>query len=111
MKKLKKDLQAVNREIKTLANKVKKMIAAVDKIEKPGAIKKPVTKRPTAKKPAKLSAVATVLDLIQGSQKGIDTATLVKKAGFANAKIHTIIYNLKKQGKVKSEKRGIYVKA
>ena len=112
MKNLKKELQAVNKEIKTLANKVAKLIDAVDKFEKPKITKKIAVKKPAVvKKPVKLSAIATVLGLIQGSQKGIDTATLIKKTGFANAKIHTIVYNLKKQGKVKSEKRGIYVKA
>lgn len=111
MKNLKKDLQAVSREIKALTKKVENLITTVNKIEKPAAIKKKVTKKPAAKKPAKLSAVATILDLIQGLPEGIDTATLVKKTGFANAKIHTIVYNLKKQGKVKSEKKGFYVKA
>ena len=39
------------------------------------------------------------------------TSTLKKKTGFADHKIHTIIYNLKKQGKIKSVGRGVYVKA
>ncbi len=91
MKNLKKDLLDVNRQIKALTKKVENLIAAVDKIEKPGAIKKSVTKESAANKPVRLSAIASVLGLIQGSQKGIDTATLVKKTGFANAKIHTII--------------------
>ena len=111
MKNLKKDLQAVNKEIKALSNKVVKLIDAVDKFEKPKITEKMADKKPAvAKKTKKLSAVATVLGLIQGSPEGIDTATLIKKTGFANAKIHTIVYKLKKQGKVKSEKRGIYVK-
>ncbi len=112
MTNLKKDLQAVNKKIKTLANKVKKIIVEIEKLETGKPAKKVVVKKPAiVKKPKKLSAVATVLGLIQGSPEGIDTATLIKKTGFANAKIHPIVYNLKKQGKVKSEKRGIYVKA
>ena len=111
MKNLKKDLQAVNKEIKTLANKVKKIIVEVEKLETEKPTKKVVVKKPAvAKKTKKLSAIATVLELIQESLEGIDTAALVKKTGFANAKIHTIVYNLKKQGKVKSEKKGFYVK-
>jgi len=111
MKSLKKDLQAVNKEIKTLANKVKKIIVEVEKLETGKPAKKVVVKKPAvAKKPAKLSAVATVLELIQESLEGIDTATLAKKIGFAKTKIHTIVYKLKKQGKVKSEKKGFYVK-
>jgi len=112
MTNLKKDLQAVNREIKTLTHKVKKMIVAVEKSETGKPAKNVVSKKPAAaKKAKKLSAVAIVLGLIQGSQNGIDTATLIKKTGFTNAKIHMNVYKLKKQGKVKSEKRGIYVKA
>jgi len=112
MKNLKKDLQAVNKEIKTLTNKVKKMIVAVEKSETGKPAKKVVVKKPAVvKRATKLSAIATVLGLIQRSRNGIDTATLIKRTGFTNAKIHTLVYNLKKQGKVKSEKRGIYVKA
>ncbi len=111
MKNLKKDLQAVNKEIKTLVNKVQKIIVEVEKLETGKPAKKVVTKKPAVtKKTKKLSAITNVLGLIQGSPEGIDTATLVKKTGFANAKIHTIVYNLKKQGKVKSEKKGFYVK-
>ena len=111
MKNLKKDLQAVNKEIKTLSNKVKKMIVAVEKLETGKPAKKVVVKKSVVvKKATKMSAIAIVLELIQGSPEGIDTAILIKKTGFANAKIHTIVYKLKKQGKVKSEKRGIYVK-
>ena len=112
MKNLKKDLQAVNKEIKTLTNKVKKMIVAVEKSETRKPTKKVVVKKPAvAKKMKKLSASGTVLGLIQGSPEGIETATLKKMTGFANAKIHMTVYKLKKQGKIKSEKRGIYVKA
>ena len=109
MKNLKKNLLVVNRELKTLANKVQKIIMKVEKLETGKPVKKVVAKKPAAAK--KISAVATVLGLIQGSPEGIDTATLVKKTGFASAKIHTIVYNLKKQGKVKSGKKGFYMKA
>ena len=91
---------------------VKKLIVEIEKFETGKPPKKVAAKKPAvAKKTKKLSAVATVLGLIQGSPKGIDTATLIKMTGFANAKIHMTVYKLKKQGKVKSEKRGIYVKA
>ena len=85
MKNLKKNLQAVNREIKALAKKVDRMVVAVGKLEKPKAVKaKPVkktvakaktvkkvaakkapvkkvaVKKPAAKKPVKLTAADTV---------------------------------------------------
>jgi len=38
-------------------------------------------------------------------------ATLEKKTGFEGRKIRDIIFRLRKQGKIKSERKGIYVKA
>ena len=130
-KNLKKDLQAVNREIKALSKKVEKVIVAVDKLEKTKAVKatpvkkvvvkkpavkaKPVrkaaVKKPAAKKTAQLSAVDTVLGFIKRSKKGIDTATLMKKTGFDQKKVYNIIYKLNKLGKIKSVGKGVYLKA
>ena len=129
MKNLKKNLQSVNKELKALAKKVDKIVVAVGKLEKPKAAKKPkaqavkrkpvkktvakkvVVKKPAAKKPAKLTAVDTLLALIRKSRKGVDTATLKKKTGFIDYKIHNIVYKLKQQGKIKSVGRGVYLKA
>jgi len=36
---------------------------------------------------------------------------LEKKTGFVGRKIRDIIFRLRKQGKIKSERKGIYVKA
>jgi len=68
-------------------------------------------KKAVAKKPAKLSASGTVLAIVKRSRKGIDTVALRKKTGLEGRKIRDIIYRLKKQGKIKSERKGIYVKA
>ena len=103
---LKKDLQAVNKEIKALSKKVERLIIAVDQIE----AGKPV-KKVAAKKPVKLTTIDTVFAIIKRSGKGIDTRTLVEKTGFNNAHIHNIVSKLKKQGKVKTAGRGVYMKA
>ena len=68
-------------------------------------------KKAVAKKPAKLSASGTVLAIVKRSRKGIDTATLKKKTGFEGRKVRDIIFRLRKQGKIKSERRGLYVKS
>jgi hypothetical protein len=62
---------------------------------------------------AKKSATAadTVLAIINRSKKGVSTATLAEKTGFDNKKITNIVFMLRKQGKVKSVGRGVYVKA
>jgi excisionase family DNA binding protein len=62
------------------------------------------------KKERKKSAIDIVLDTIKKSKKGIGTIDLKKKTGFSDQKIWTIIYRLKQQGKVRSLRRGVYVK-
>lgn len=63
----------------------------------------------SAKKPA--SAVDTVLGVIKRSKKGVNTASIMKKTGYDRKKVANIIFKLKKQGKIKSETKGVYLKA
>jgi predicted Rossmann fold nucleotide-binding protein DprA/Smf involved in DNA uptake len=124
---LKKELQTVNKDLKALAKKVDKIVVAVGKLEKPKAAKKPkakavkrkpvkktVAKKVAVKKPAAKKTTKTVIDtvlaIIRRSKKGVNTATLMKKTGFNERQIHNNVYKLKKQGKVKSVGKGIYVK-
>jgi len=119
VKNLKKDLQAVNKELNALSKKIEKLIAAVSKTQKSRASKvKPAkkavsksAKKPVAKKVTGKTTSETVLAIIKRSKKGVDTATLKKKTGFKERKIWDAIKILKKQGEIKSEVRGVYVKA
>ena len=115
MNQLKKDLKAVAKDLKRLTQKTDKMIKRFEKLEKKAqTAKKPkakAAKKVFVKKPAKLSASGTVLAIVKKSRKGIDTATLEKKAGFETKKIRDTIFRLRKQGKIKSERKGLYVKA
>jgi len=116
MKKLKRDLKSVLKSLKVLEEKTKQMAKKVDKLEKAQAPKGPkgepkAAKKTVAKKPTRVSANETVLAIIKRSGKGIDTATLKKKTGFEGRKIGDIIFRLRKQGKIKSERKGLYVKA
>ena len=130
-KKLKKDLQAVNREIKALAKKVDKMIVAIGKLEKPKAVKvnpvkktvaktkpvkkapvkKVVVKMPAAKKPVKLTATDTVLNIIKRYKKGVGFPILKTKSGFNDKKVRNIVQKAFKEGKIKRVGKGIYIKA
>ena len=132
MKNLKKNLQSVNRELKALAKKVDRLAVAAGKLEKPKVAKKPkakaVKRKPVKKTVAKKVAVKkravkkvaakkttktvidTVLSIIRRSKKGVNAAALMKKTGFSQRKIHNIVYKLKKQGKVKSVGKGVYLK-
>ena len=129
--KLKKDLQAVNKDLKALAKKVDKMIVAVEKLEKPKTVKakpvkktvakaKPVkkvaakkapVKKVVVKKPVIITAADTVFGFIKRYRKGVDVSTLMEKTGFNKRKIYNNVKVLTKRGKIKSVGRGVYVKA
>ena len=130
MKQIKRDLQSVVKNLKSLMQKTEKIAKKLDKLEKakpkpkPKARAKPkakvavrvrpakkrVVRKAPAKKKAKVTAIDTVFKLIKGSKKGVNTATLKKKTGFSDKKIWNIINRLKKQGEIKSARKGVYVK-
>ena len=137
MKALKKDVQAVVKELKSLTKKAEKMAKKLDKLSKAAAPKKAkakvakkkvakkkvarkkvakkkvarkkVARKAVAKKSKRIPASDSVLKLIGRSKKGIRTADLIAKTGFKEKKIRDIIYRLKKQKKIKSQRTGLYV--
>ena len=114
MTQIKKDLKAVEKDLKKLAQKTDRMIKQLERLEKAQVAKKPkakAVKKAVAKKPAKLTASETVLAIVKRSRKGINTATLEKKTGLKDNHIRTILYRLRKQGKIKRDLKGLYVKA
>jgi len=115
---LKKDLHAVNKGLTELGKKLGKIIAAVDKLVKPKAApskppkkKVAVKKTSAAKSAGKVTAADTVLGIVKRSKKGIDTAALMEKTGYNQKKVTNIVFKLRKQGKIKNEGKGVYVKA
>jgi putative endonuclease len=118
-KKMKKDLQTVNKELKALAKKTESLIKAVDKLEKPKAAKKlkakpskaKAVKKTPVKKAAPATAADTVLAIIKRYKKGVGTDALMEKTRYNQKKIFNLIYKLRKQGKIKSVGKGVYVKA
>jgi len=109
MKNLKKDLQAVNKELNALSKKVEKLIAAVGKHEKSKATKakppkKPVTK--TGKKTTPKTAPETIMDVILNSEGDVGIKTLKEKTGFQGQKLYSTLSILKKRGKVKNPRKG-----
>jgi len=98
----------------TGTQKTGKMIKQLEKPDKAQAAKKPkakAVKKAAVKKPARVSASETVLAIVKRSRKGIDIAALNKKTGFEGRKVRDIIFRLRKQGKIKSDGKGLYVKA
>ena len=136
---LKKDLQAVKRDIKALGKKLEELLKAHEptpkakKVTKKKAVKKakvvkkavakkaPAKKAPAKKAPAKkavakkktVQATATdkILKIVKRSKKGVDVPTLKKKTGFDDKKVRNIVFRASKEGKIKKSGRGIYVGA
>ena len=70
--------------------------------------RKPRRKRVT--KPGRSATAAeAVYDVIKANKNGIDTADLMVQTGYDEKKVRNIIYKLKKQGRIKTAKRGVYV--
>jgi len=74
-------------------------------------VKKTPVKKAAVKNAAPVTAVDTVLAIIKRSKKGVGTAALMEKTGYNQKKISNLVYKLKKQGKIKSFRKGVYVKA
>ena len=110
-KKFENELKAVSKKIMALTKSVEKMIKTVSKAEMSKPTKKAVAKKPVIKKNTGPTASDTVFGVIKKTKKGVDTAALMKKTGFNAKKDRNIIFKLKKQGKIKSEKKGVYLKA
>lgn len=125
MKAVKRDLQSVIKSLKVLTEKAEKIAGQLDAMaEVKTAQKKPAkAKKSTAKKGAKgakakapkgakgSTATETVLGIIKRQKKGIDTAGLKEKTDFDTKTIRNVIFRLKKQGKVETTSRGIYMAA
>ena len=76
---------------------------------KPAAKKKKAGAKPDAAKTT--SATTEVCRLVEQAADGIETAELMDKTGYDRKKIHNIVYKLKKQGKIKTDGKGRYVRA
>lgn len=125
MKDLDVFLKTVVDGMRSMAQGIEILAEKMDTIAKSRMDEKPKKKakaKPARKAPAKpkktvqkkekpATAAETVLGIINKSKKGVDTATLIKKTGFESKKIHNIVYKLKKQGKIKSVEKGVYLKA
>ena len=116
MKKLKKDLEAVLKNLNGLAQKVQKLQEKIDKDTKPTrkpktkAVEKVPGKTVAVKKAKPVTAVDTVFNIIKRYKKGVGTVALMKKTGYNQKKIANLVFKLRKQGKIKSVAKGVYVK-
>lgn len=110
MRSMAKGIEILAEKMDTIAKsrmdeKPKKKTKAKPARKAPAKLKKPVQKK---EKPA--TAAETVLRIINKSKKGVNTATLMEKTGYDKKKVANLVYKLKKQGKIKSVGRGVYLK-
>ena len=139
MKKVKQDLRALNRDLKSLVRKTETLMKAVDRLEKSQAVKAKKVKKATPnpkttnkiagkaspkpratrkaavkKAPAKRKRITDtdkIINIIKKTKTGVSPKALAKKTGFDAQKIANIVFRACKTGKIKSEDRGIYIGA
>ena len=113
-----KDLQTISNKLTKLAEQTKKLAAELGKAKKPAAksvetktkARAVITKKAPAKG-TKKTDTDKVLEIINRSKKGVDTATLMKKTGFDQKKVRNMLNRTYKQGKMTRVEKGIYVGA
>ena len=110
-----KDLQAISKELTKLVKQIENLTETLGKAEKP-AVKSVKTKTKakavTKKAPVKVGKKTDtdkVLEILNRSKKGVDTATLMKKTGFDQKKVRNMLQRTYKQGKITRIEKGIYV--
>ena len=114
--KVKRATKAVKAAPKKKAGKKSKVVKAprVKKAKKAPKAAKPAVAKRVRKTGKKVSAkkrvtnIDTIVGLIQGAPKGISTAELKTKTGFAESQIWNIINRATKLGKIRTVKRGVY---
>jgi len=125
VKQMKKDVKSLAKELKALTQKTEKIVKALEKLEKAQAKSKPVkkavkkavkkpavkkiAKKPTENKAPKGSVTDAIMGVIQASSEGVNTDQIMKQTGLNKKQIWGTIKRAKKEGKVKTIKRGIYV--
>jgi hypothetical protein len=108
--------------LKSLTQEVEKMEKMIERLETDAKAPRPRPKKPamkpTARKKAKAkaarvprdkTATAAVMEIVRQEPNGVTTGQIKEKTGLADRQIWAIINRAKKQGKVKSAGRGLYV--
>jgi predicted Rossmann fold nucleotide-binding protein DprA/Smf involved in DNA uptake len=112
MKKLKKELEKILETLNGLAQKVQKLQEQIgEETEPTKKTKAKAVKKAVPKKAKPATAADTVLAIIKKYKKGVGMAALMEKTGYNQKKVSNLVFKLRKQGKIKSVAKGVYVKA
>lgn len=111
---LKAMLSFMSNALKMLSKETKYLIDKIEKRERAQAAKeskKKARERKLAKRKAKsLMMAEAVFKIIKRHKRGLDISKLKDKTGFDDKKINKLVFELRKQGKIKSVRRGFYLK-
>ena len=91
-----------------------KMMAKLDRLEnlvQQSALGANNARAHYSRRKTALTAVDIVLDTIKQSRQGLGFVEIQVKTGFEEKKIRNIIFRLNKTGKIKRQRRGIYIAA
>ena len=102
MKKLQASLKKVSSDLIKASKEIDKVAAKLGAQASTRPTKISAAKRPTA--------AATVLSVIKKSRKGVGIAAIRQATGYNDQKLYNVVSRLKKQGKIRSVSRGVYVK-
>jgi hypothetical protein len=123
MKEIETVLKSISEALKIFADGVESIAKKIDDIsaaQQAAAKAKPKKNKSSAPKtqgktaaskakPRAGTAIEVTYGFIKRSRNGITTPALMKKTGFDEKKIQNIIYKLKKQDKITSKERGVYI--
>ena len=110
MQDLKMSLKKVSSDLKKMAGQVERLAGKLEAQSKAESAKKTVAKKVSKKTATQPTAADSIFKIIARLKKGADMAAIKQKTGYDNRKIQNSVYKLKKQGKIKSEIKGVYVK-
>jgi hypothetical protein len=123
MKAVKKELKAVIKGLKILAQKTEKIEMELSKVSAETVLaaarrraamrargaKRRSPQRVVARRGRGMTATDAVYAIIKRGGKGVTTTQIKRKTGFDDKKIWNVINRLKTLKKIKSARRGIYV--
>lgn len=111
-------MKALAKGVESVAERLDALSKQPEKAEQEQAAKESPGKKTTAAKKRKKGsakekktqapASERVFALIAENPEGISIEALRETTGYGSKKLHNIVYKLKKQNRVKSEKRGVY---
>ena len=108
MKELKTEWEIIVKGVKGVTQKIQKIIDKLDKLEKSQDDQMSKAKsrakgprRRNAKKATQAMASGTVLDIIRRNREGVDITGLKEKTGLVDKEIRGIVFNLRREGKIK----------